>query len=47
MSYSVESTSVRQVTEQFMEEANRYKLQILLELTEATEKLDEIMLERD
>ena len=44
---NVESTSVRQFTELIMEEASRYKLQILTKLTEATEKLDAIMLERD
>ena len=44
---NVESTSIRQFTELIMEEASRYKLQILTKLTEATEKLDAIMLERD
>ena len=44
---NVESTYIRQFTELIMEEASRYKLQILTKLTEATEKLDAIMLERD
>ena len=44
---NVESTSIRQFTELIMEEAIRYKLQILTKLIEATEKLDAIMLERD